>query len=63
MMQVSVEENLCQGHARCWSLCPEVFDLDDEGHAIVHDSEVPVGLEEKVKMAAQSCPEKAIFVT
>lgn len=62
-MEVSVDDDRCQGHARCWSICPEVFDLDDEGHAVVIMSDVPTELEDKVRNAAQNCPEQAIAVT
>lgn len=62
-MRVSVDDERCQGHARCWSLCPEVFDLDDEGHAVVARSDVPTELEEKVTLAERNCPERAITVS
>ena len=62
-MRVSVDEDRCQGHARCWSICPEVFELDDEGHAVVVQAEVPVELEAKAREAADNCPELAITVT
>jgi ferredoxin len=28
--QVSVDPDRCQGHARCWDICPEVLDLGDK---------------------------------
>lgn len=59
-MQVSVDPDRCQGHARCWSICPEVFALDDEGHAVLILSEVPPELEDKVRHAERNCPESAI---
>ena len=62
-MRVSVDEDRCQGHARCWSICPEVFGLDDEGHAVVVQPEVPAELEAKAREAADNCPELAITVT
>lgn len=34
-MKVSVDPDRRQGHARCWEVCPEVFFLDNEGHAPV----------------------------
>ncbi|HEX5944954.1 MAG TPA: ferredoxin [Acidimicrobiales bacterium] len=61
-MRVSVDADRCQGHARCWDICPEVFDLDDEGHALVTSSDVPPGLEDKVRDAVRNCPERAITV-
>lgn len=62
-MKVSVDADLCQGHARCWDLCPEVFSLDDEGHAFVPAAEVPVELQLRVRKAADLCPECAIAVS
>jgi ferredoxin len=62
-MKVSVDEDRCQGHARCWAICPEVFDLDDEGHAVVITPDVPSELEAKAREAADNCPERAITVT
>jgi ferredoxin len=62
-MKVTVDPDRCQGHARCWEICPEVFDLDDEGHAFVTVDDVPEGLEEQVRKAGYNCPERAITVT
>lgn len=61
-MRVSVDVDACEGHARCWGICPEVFDLDDEGHAIVKLAEVPPELEDKVRDAARNCPERAVHL-
>jgi ferredoxin len=62
-VKVSVDEDRCQGHARCWAICPEVFDLDDEGHAVVVQPDVPTELQAKAREAADNCPELAITVT
>jgi ferredoxin len=59
-MRVSVNPAVCQGHARCWELCPQVFSIDDEGHSYVSDPEVPAALEAKAREAAANCPELAI---
>jgi ferredoxin len=61
-MQVSVDPDRCQGHARCWGICPEVFELDDEGLATVTRPVVPPEYEAKVRDAARNCPERAIEV-
>jgi ferredoxin len=62
-MKLVVDMNVCQGHARCWDLCPEVFDLDDEGHALVKIADVPPDLVDKVRDAVRNCPERAIELT
>ena len=61
-MKVAVDADRCQGHARCWEICPDVFDLDDEGHAVVKVTDVPFELEASVGEAVANCPERAITV-
>ena len=59
-MEVTVDAEVCQGHARCWAICPEVFELDDEGHARVRVGVVAPELEARVHEAVANCPERAI---
>ena len=59
-MKVTIDSEACQGHARCWDICPEVFELDDDGYAYVELADVPPELEAKVRQAANNCPERAI---
>ena len=62
-MDVSVDENLCQGHARCSLICPEVFDLDEAGFSVVITTHVRPEHEATVKEAVLNCPERAIRTT
>ena len=62
-MKVAVDTEACQGHARCWEICPEVFSLDDEGYSQVRTDEVPPALEDKVREAVANCPERAISLS
>ena len=62
-MKATVDPDKCQGHARCWEICPEVFSLDDEGHTFVPVDVVPADLERKAQEAADNCPERAITVS
>ncbi len=61
-MKVTVDPDRCQGHARCWEICPDVFSLDEEGHGTVSVSEVPAELEADARKAVGNCPERAIIV-
>ncbi len=62
-MKITLNREACQGHNRCYLLAPEVFDVDDEGYALLRiDGEVPAELQEKARLAAQNCPEFAIAV-
>jgi ferredoxin len=61
-MKAAVDSDRCQGHARCWQICPQFFSLDDEGHSFLVTPEVLPELEAKVQEAADNCPERAISV-
>jgi ferredoxin len=62
-LRVRVDHEKCQGHARCNSLAPELFELDTFGNAReVGDGTVPAGLEDKAWLAQSNCPEIAIDV-
>jgi ferredoxin len=63
MLKIRVDRDKCQGHARCKSLAPELFDLDEFGNARERgDGSVPAGLEDKAWLARSNCPEIAIEV-
>ena len=60
-MRIRYDREACQGHNRCYLLAPEIFDVDDEGYAILLvDGDVPAELEAKARLAADNCPEYAI---
>ena len=62
-MRVRVDGEKCQGHNRCFSLAPELFELDDLGYSHErNDGTVPPGLEEKARLAVANCPERAISI-
>ena len=62
-MRVVIDEDLCRGHGVCCSLCPEVFDLSDDGYAEVLVDEVPAAYEDVVASAVTRCPERAISIS
>ena len=63
-LRIRVDQDKCQGHARCKSLAPELFNLDEFGNAHeIGDGVVPAGLEDKAWLAQSNCPEIAIEVT
>lgn len=63
-LKIRVDQDKCQGHARCKSLAPELFNLDEFGNAHeIGDGSVPAGLEDKAWLAQTNCPEIAIEVT
>lgn len=63
MVRVTIDANRCQGHGRCYSLSPEVFDADDEGHGRVIRPEVEGDLVDRARVAEGNCPEQAVIVS
>lgn len=63
-MRVHVDPDKCQGHARCYALAPELFDVDDEGYSHeIGEGLVSPELMEKARLAVANCPEDAITLT
>jgi ferredoxin len=60
-MKIEVDRELCMGSGNCSFWAPGVFDLDDDGIAVVLDpSAAP---EDKIILAGQGCPTQAISIT
>ncbi len=59
-VKIVLDAQRCTGHGRCYSLAPELFDSDDEGHSVVLTPDVPEGLESQARLAAENCPETCI---
>jgi ferredoxin len=62
MVALSIEINreVCMGSGNCSFWAPGVFDLDDDGIAIVTDPEGEP--EDKIVLAGQGCPTQAISI-
>jgi ferredoxin len=58
-----VDPDKCEGHNRCFSLAPELFEVDEFGIAATkNNGEVPKGMEDKADLAIANCPEFAISI-
>lgn len=61
-MKAYVDKGICIGCGLCPSICPEVFEMDDDGKAIASKEEIDESLIESAKEAEESCPVDAIKV-
>lgn len=61
-MKAYVDHDKCIGCGVCPSVCPEVFEMKDDGLSHVIVDEVPSDVEDKAKDAEESCPVDAITV-
>ncbi len=61
-MKVKVDKDSCIGCGACAAICPEIFDLDDDGLSEVKTEEVKNNNIDDVKDAVDSCPTGAIKI-
>ncbi|TXC70246.1 ferredoxin [Sphingomonas ginsenosidivorax] len=59
-MKVCVNADICAGFGLCIGIAPEVFELHDDGYAVVMVSEVQPEDEDMIRSAARQCPAQAI---
>lgn len=61
-MKAKVDSDRCRGHGMCCTSCPEVFELTNDGYAVVTLAEIPASLQAAVETAIEQCPERAISI-
>jgi ferredoxin len=62
-MRVRIDDDLCTGHGRCYTLAPSVFDCDDSGFGQVRvDGDLDPDLAREAELAAANCPERAVLL-
>jgi ferredoxin len=60
-MKARIDEN-CTGCGLCPEICPEVFEMGDDGLAHVKAETVPEGEQAAAQEACDSCPVSAIHL-
>ena len=60
-LEIHIDRERCMGSGNCSFWANGVFDLDDEGIAVVVDATACP--EEKIVLAMQGCPTQAIALT
>jgi ferredoxin len=61
-VKVNVDFDVCRSSAACMQVCPEVFEVRDDGYLYVLQEEPPESLRSSVEQAAASCPTGAISI-
>jgi ferredoxin len=61
-MRVVIDELLCEGHALCMGIAPDIFHVGDDDLAQVLMDDVPESRRDDVANAVRSCPKQAISV-
>ncbi len=57
-LHITVDRDRCMGSGNCQFWAPGVFDIDDDGVAVVVDPEAAP--EDRIVLAVDGCPTKAI---
>lgn len=62
-MRVTIDHDVCQGHGRCFTIAPHLFESDELGNGVVvGDGVVPAGEEHLATLAVANCPEGAVRI-
>jgi ferredoxin len=61
-MKAEVDRDACISCGLCVTVCPDVFDLDEESISIVLVDPIPEEFEDCAKEAEDGCPTDAIHV-
>lgn len=60
-MKILIDRDRCEGHGQCVAAAPDVFDLDDDGIAIMKTSEpLTEDPAKQAAAAAEVCPVAAL---
>jgi ferredoxin len=59
-MKVTVDHDRCEGHGKCVTAAPKIFELRDDDLSYVLVEEVPANRKEDVENAIRLCPRQAI---
>jgi ferredoxin len=60
---VSVDSRMCEAHALCVEIAPEIFGLSDDDDVATCDENPPEALLPKARAAVDACPRQAISIT
>ncbi|GAA3641589.1 ferredoxin [Asaccharospora irregularis] len=61
-MKAFVDKDICIGCGACTGICPEVFDMDDDGLAVAKSEELTADVVDSAIEAQEGCPVCAISV-
>ena len=61
-MKIKAEVQRCCGHARCATVAPDIFVLNDVGYLDTPIIDVPEGAEPLGRRGARACPERCLSI-
>jgi ferredoxin len=61
--RLTIDSAKCQGHGRCYTLAPDLYEADDEGYGVVKADIVPADQVRLAERTVGECPERAITLS
>ncbi|MCB2289884.1 ferredoxin [Clostridium sp. CS001] len=61
-MKAYVDKDTCIGCGLCPAICPEIFQMEDDGKAVASEEDVAENLMDSARDAEQQCPVDAITI-
>ena len=61
-LRAIVDRGKCCGYTLCAEICPEVYELDDQGFATTDGQPISPDLQARAREGAAACPERAITI-
>jgi ferredoxin len=61
-VKLRIDGSRCHGHAMCYLLATELFDVDDDGRGSVLNEHFAAEHVDKARVAVERCPEQAIIL-
>jgi ferredoxin len=61
-MRIVIDERLCNGHGRCYSMVASLFHADERGNGVATSAELDPSSLAEAEIAVDSCPEQAISI-
>jgi ferredoxin len=62
LKSVTVDENRCEGHGLCQDTAPDIFELNDDGVAVVRHQPIPPALARQAEAGVRVCPVAALRI-
>jgi ferredoxin len=59
-MKISVDRVLCEAHAVCMSIDPEIFEVGEDDVMVILDEEPPADKRANLEQAVMRCPRQAL---
>jgi ferredoxin len=61
--ELVVNRDMCEAHARCVDIAPDIFELDDDDVLHIHKPRPGPDDEIRARRAVRSCPKTALSLT